>query len=167
LHLFPKPTIVLAHGATLGGGFGLLAAADIGIAAKSAVFGLPEVKIGLTPSMISPYVISAIGERMARYYFLTGERFSAEEAFRMGLIHQLVDDEALMSVGMMVAQSLLQNSPNALQEAKQLIRDVAKLTVSATLTQQTAKHLAGLRKTDEAQEGLRAFLEKRKPKWVI
>jgi methylglutaconyl-CoA hydratase len=167
LHVFPKPTIVLAHGAVLGGGFGLLAAADIAIATKSTMFGLPEVKIGLTPSMISPYVINAIGERMARYYFLTGERFSAEEAFRIGLIHHITNDDALMSVGMSIAQTLLQNSPQALREAKQLIHEIANTQLSGHLTQKTAMHLAKLRKTNEAQEGLKAFLEKRKPRWIV
>jgi methylglutaconyl-CoA hydratase len=166
LYTFPKPTIVLAHGTTLGGGMGLLAAADIAIAAKNASFGMPEVKMGLTPSMISPYVISAIGERMAHYYFLTGDRFSADEAFRIGLIHQVTEADALMSVGISVAQLLIQNGPHALQAAKQLIRNVAKQKITEALAQQTAEHLAELRTTTEAQEGLRAFLEKRKPTWI-
>jgi methylglutaconyl-CoA hydratase len=166
LYLFPKPTIVLAHGATLGGGLGLLTAADIAIAANNASFGLPEVKIGLAPSMISPYVIAAMGERMAHYYFLTGERFSAEEAHRLGLIHRVVEAEALLSTGMMIAETLLENSPLALRSAKELIHAVAKHEMTAELAQKTAKHLAALRVTPEAQEGLHAFLEKRKPRWI-
>lgn len=166
LYIFPKPTIVLAHGATLGGGLGLLAAADIAIAAKNASFGLPEVKIGLTPSMISPYVIAAMGERMAHYYFLSGERFGAEEAYRIGLVHQVIEEDGLRSVGVSMAQALLQNSPHALREAKELIRNVAKQPISEGLAQKTAEHLAELRATPEAQEGLFAFLEKRKPSWV-
>ncbi len=165
LYCFPKPTIVLAHGASLGGGLGLLAAADIAIAAKNAVFGLPEVKIGLTPSMISPYLIAAIGERMAHYYFLTGERFAAEVAYRLGLIHQVTETDALLSVGITLAQTILQNSPNALRAAKQLIREVSHEKISEQLTQRTAAHLADLRATPEAQEGLNAFLQKRKPMW--
>lgn len=167
LYTYPKPTIVLAHGVTLGGGLGLLAAADIAVAANNASFGLPEVKIGITPSMISPYVISAIGERYARYYFLTGERFGAEEALHMGLIHQVAETEALMSVGMQLAESLLQNSPQALHEAKQLIHEVGKQRISQNLVQKTAEHLAELRMTNEAQEGLKSFLEKRQPKWIF
>jgi methylglutaconyl-CoA hydratase len=166
LYTFPKPTLVLAHGATLGGGLGLLAAADIAIASKNASFGLPEVKIGITPSMISPYMISAIGERAAHYYFLTGERFNADVALRIGLIHQVTENEALLSTGMTVAQLILQNSPQALHSAKQLIRRVSKRAITEDLAQKTAEHLAELRATPEAQEGLRAFLEKRTPNWT-
>jgi len=165
LYCFPKPTIVLAHGSTLGGGLGLLAAADIAIAAKSAIFGLPEVKIGITPSMISPYLIAAIGERNAHYYFLTGERFGADVAYRIGLIHQVAENETLLSEGMTLAQTVLENSPNALRAAKHLIRFVNHEKISAQLVQRTAQHLAELRVTEEAQEGLKAFLEKRKPRW--
>ena len=165
IYQFPKPVIVLAHGATLGGGLGLLAAADIAIAAADAKFGLPEVKIGLTPSMISPYVISAIGERMAHFYFLTGERFGAQEAKRLGLIHQVTETESLMNTGLMIANLLLENSPQALRSAKQLIRTVSQQKITKDLAGLTAEHLAELRQTKEAQEGLLAFIEKRKPKW--
>jgi methylglutaconyl-CoA hydratase len=165
LYCFPKPTIVLAHGASLGGGLGLLAAADIAIAANNAMFGLPEVNIGLTPSMISPYLIAAIGERMAQYYFLTGERFTADVAYRIGLIHQVTEKDALLSVGISLAQTILQNGPNALRAAKHLIREVSHEKISERLVQRTAEHLAELRTTPEAQEGLKAFLEKRKPVW--
>lgn len=167
LYTFPKPTIVLAQGATMGGGLGLLAAADIAIATKNASFGLPEVKIGLTPSMISPYVIAAIGERAAYYYFLTGERFDAVMAHKMGLIHQIADADDLMNVGMTLALNLMQNSPGALVAAKKLIRYVAKEKITESLSQKTAQHLAELRRTPEAQEGLNAFVAKRKAKWVM
>lgn len=166
LYVFPKPTIVLAHGATLGGGLGLVAAADIALAAKDASFGLPEVKIGITPSVISPYVINAIGERFAHYYFLTGERFDADVALRLGLVQKLTEVASLQETGINLAKTLLQNSPLALQAAKQLIRNVARQKMTVNLAQQTAQHLAELRATPEAQEGLRAFLEKRKPGWV-
>jgi methylglutaconyl-CoA hydratase len=165
LYHFPKPTIVLAHGASLGGGMGLIAAADMVVAANNASFGLPEVKMGLAPSMISPYVMAAIGERWARYYFLTGERFGAEAAYRLGLVHQLSGPAALMSTGVSLARSLLANGPHALRSAKRLIHYVAKQEISEGLAQKTAEHLAELRTTPEAQEGLRAFLEKRKPQW--
>lgn len=165
LYTFPKPTIVLAHGATMGGGLGLLAAADIAVAASNAVFGLPEVKIGLTPSMISPYVIAAIGERAAHYYFLTGDRLNSEEAFDLGLIHKVTVPEQLMSTGLAIAKTLLENSPQALRSAKQLLHHVAKMPISAELAQKTAEHLAELRATPEAQEGLKAYLEKRQPSW--
>lgn len=165
LYHFPKPTLVLAHGATLGGGLGLLSAADIAIAAKDTIFGLPEVKIGLTPSMISPYVITAIGERAAHYYFLTGERFGAEEAYRLGLIHHITSIEKINHFAQGIIKQILENSPRALYEAKQLIRKNAKHEITKEISQQTAKHLATLRATPEAQEGLRAFLEKRPAKW--
>ena len=166
LYHFPKPTIVLAHGATMGGGLGLLSAADIAIAAKSATFSLPEVRIGITPSMISPYVIAAIGEREAHYYFMTGDRFGVDEARRLGLIHQIVENEALMSTGVTLAQTLMASSPNALREVKHLIRSVSKEKITAALAQTTAEHLAEIRRSPEAQEGLKSFLEKRKPSWV-
>jgi methylglutaconyl-CoA hydratase len=166
LYTFTKPTIVLAHGATLGGGLGLLAACDIAIAARDANFGFSEVKIGITPSTISPYVIKAIGERAAHFYFLTGARFNAEEACRLGLIHQVTDSDALMSAGLALANELMQNGPLALTAAKHLIRYVAKEKISPELSQKTAEHLANLRSSPEAQEGLRAFQEKRKPTWT-
>lgn len=164
LYLFPHPTIVLAHGATMGGGLGLLAAGDIAIGAKDAVFGFSEVKIGLAPSTISPYVVAAIGERMARYYFLTGERFGADIAHRIGLLHEVTESDALMSVGMTVAEKLLQNSPQAMSAVKKLI-PLLQQPMSDALSQMTIEHLATLRASTQAQEGLRAFLQKRTPTW--
>lgn len=166
LYSCPKPVIVLAQGAVLGGGLGVLAAADIAIVAKDASFGLPEVKIGITPSMISPYMIAAIGERAAHYYFLTGERFNAERALQLGLVHQIVDNAELVNVGLGLAKKMIENSPKALTAAKHLIRAVAKEQITSQLAQKTAEHLAELRATPEAQEGLKAFLEKRQPKWI-
>lgn len=165
LYSFPKPTIVLAHGATLGGGLGLLAACDIAIVGESASFGFSEVKIGITPSIISPYVITAIGERAAHYYFLTGERFDAAEAYRIRLAQRVVEDSKLVETGTDLANKLLHNSPHALTAAKQLIRHVAREKISSELAQKTAEHLSNLRATPEAQEGLRAFMEKRTPQW--
>lgn len=166
LYAFPKPTIVLAQGATMGGGLGLLAACDIAVGANNAMFGFSEVKIGIAPSTISPYVIAAIGERAAHYYFLTGERFNADEAMRIGLLHRVVAAEALLETGKTIANTLLQNSPQALTAAKQLIRYVAKQKITEELGQKTAEHLANLRSSNEALEGLRAFVEKRAPMWV-
>ena len=165
LYSFPKPTIVLAQGATLGGGLGLLSACDIAIAAKNAIFGFSEVKIGITPSTISPYVIAAIGERMAHYYFLTGERFGTESANQMGLIHQITENDALFNTGLSIANVLLKNGPKALIAAKQLIRHVAREKITEELAQKTAEHLANLRSSPEAQEGLLSFIEKREPTW--
>ncbi|RDI43740.1 enoyl-CoA hydratase-related protein [Aquicella lusitana] len=165
LYTFPKPTIVLAHGATVGGGLGLLAACDIAIAAKDASFGFAEVRIGIAPSVISPYVITALGERAAHYYFLTGERFGADVAYQLGLIHQVTENKALESVGIALAKTMLKGSPKALTAVKQLIRYVAKEKITEGLAQKTAEHLAQLRASPEAQEGLRAFIEKREPQW--
>lgn len=163
LHTFPKPTIVLAHGATMGGGLGLLTAADIAIAADNAVFGFSEVKIGIAPSVISPYAVAAIGERQARYYFLTGEKFDAHTALKLGLIHQLSDNAALLNTGMAIANTLLQNAPHAMQTAKQLVDFVAHQPIDHQVIEKTASILADLRASQEGQEGLLAFIEKRKP----
>lgn len=165
LHTFPKPTIVLAHGATMGGGLGLLAACDIAIAADNATFSFSEVKIGLVPSTISPYVVAAIGERAARYYFLTGARFDAAAAHQSGLVHIVTENGALLATGASLATSLLQNSPSALVEVKKILRIVAAEKVSPALAQKTAEHLATMRASAEAQEGLKAFVEKRTPTW--
>ena len=165
LYTFPKPTIVLAHGATMGGGLGLLAACDLAIAANNASFAFSEVKIGITPSTISPYVVAAIGERAARYYFLTGERFDAQTAHRIGLIHRVVEPDVLITTGNALATILLANSPNALHEAKKLLQYVSHEKISDQLAQKTAEHLANVRSTKEAQEGLKAFTEKRPPIW--
>jgi methylglutaconyl-CoA hydratase len=165
LYSFPKPTIALVHGTTMGGGLGIIATCDIAVAAKNASFSFSEVKIGLAPSTISPYVIAAIGERAAHYYFLTGDQFGADIAHRLGLIQQLTEPEALMSTGMTVAQIILQNSPQALTAVKQLIRHVTNEKITEDLSQKTAEHLVNLSATAEAQEGLQAFLEKRPPKW--
>lgn len=165
LYHLPMPTIALAHGAVLGGGLGLLAAADIVIAGKHASFGFSEVKIGIAPSNISPYVIAAIGERAAHYYFLTGERFQAMEAQLIGLVHLVVEETGLLRMGAVVAERLLANGPEAMTAVKSLIRQVAKEKISPELATFTAEHLAKLRASPEAQEGLKAFLEKRDPNW--
>lgn len=165
LYEFPKPTIALAHGAVLGGGMGIVSVCDIALAAKNSSFGFPEVKIGIAPSTISPYVITAIGARAAHYYFLTGVRFDAEEAHRIGLIHQVTDDAMLYQTGHALAKTLLQNGPKALMAVKQLIHRVASEKITPELSKLTAQHLANLRMSAEAQEGLKAFLEKRAPTW--
>lgn len=165
LHTFPKPTIVLAHGITMGGGLGLIASCDIAIGSHSSQFCFPEVKIGLTPSVISPYIIAALGARITRYYFLTAAKFNAEEAKRIALLHELCPDNELKSTGIKLAEALLQNGPQALTEAKNLIATVTGVEISEEVMQFTAEHLAAMRSTAEAQEGLRAFLEKKEAKW--
>lgn len=165
LYSFPKPTIVLAHGGVFGGGMGLLAAADIAIAAANTNFGFPEVKIGLIPSIVSPYIVNTIGERLAHYYFLTGDYFDVETAYRIGLIHRITDNESLIPEGMELALLLLNNAPRALKAVKELIRHVNKEKMSEALVQKTAENLAEIRASSEGQEGLKAFLQKRKPSW--
>lgn len=160
-----KPVITLAHGATLGGGLGLMAASDIAIAADTAVFAFTEVKIGITPSVISPYVISAIGERATRYYFLTAERFDAPTALRLNLVNQIVARAELQNVGISLAKQILQSSKTALSEAKKLILKVRGEKITPELVEFTAEHLANIRTTPEGREGLQSFIDKRTPKW--
>lgn len=162
---FPKPIIGLIQGATMGGGLGVIACCDVVIAATDSVYCFSEVKIGLTPSVISPYVISVIGERAARYYFLTAEKFDAKIATELKLVQHIVPQELLLETGMTLAKNLLKNSPNALREAKKLIQQVSGQTISNNIIQKTAEHLAHMRATHDAQEGLNAFLEKRSPAW--
>jgi methylglutaconyl-CoA hydratase len=161
-----KPTIACVHGAVRGGGIGLVAACDIAIAARTATFRLSEVKIGVIPSMISPYVIAAIGERHSRRYFITGEEFDAAEAWRLGLIHDIAEEEALNgTVGAMLGQ-LYTSGPKAIAAAKKLIPLGAHAVIDEKILDETARRIADIRATPEAQEGLSAFLEKRKPDWV-
>ncbi len=162
---FPKPVIVLTHGVTMGGGLGIIAASDIAIATENATFAFSEVKMGIAPSVVSPYVVAAIGERMARYYFLTAEKFNAAEAHRIGLIHQVCKPEMLEKKGKEIAETLLNQSPNGLTETKILLRRIAHEKISDALLHFTAEHLATVRTSADAHEGLKAFLEKRTPNW--
>lgn len=161
----PLPVIALAHGAAIGGGVGLVAAADIAIAAEGTVFSLAEVKLGILPSVISPYVLRAIGARYARDLFLTGDRFDAREAFRIGLVHAVVPASELEAAGAKKAASLLSSGPEAVGAAKRLIEQVSGLSPEDAMPL-TVRTIAERRASDEAREGLTAFLEKRKPKWA-
>ncbi len=162
----PKPTIALVQGAAFGGGVGLVAACDIAIAAPNANFCISEVKLGIIPAVISPYVIAAIDQRAARRYFLTAERFSAAEALRIGLLHQIVEEDQLQATGDKLCRQLLQNGPQALREAKQLICDVAGRPIDQSLIEMTASRIAIIRAGAEGCEGLSAFLDKRAPNWI-
>lgn len=164
LNGLPKPTIALVQGPAYGGGVGLVACCDIAIAASTAVFSLSEVKLGLTPSVISPFVIRAIGARAARRYFLTAERFDAETALRLGLVHEVVPVEDLDATLDRLIGALQQGGPAAQAEAKALAAAVPHMTPEAVF-EYTADHIARLRSSEEAREGLAAFLEKRPPKW--
>ena len=164
LNQFPKPTIALIQGACFGGAIGLVACCDIALATTTAKFCLSEVKIGLIPAVISPYVIMAIGPRQARRYCLTGEMFTAEQALDYGLIHQLGDN--LDTLASPFTDALLANSPAAMQAAKSLIHGVTNHVINDTLIADTSQRNAAIRVSNEAQEGLDAFLNKRKPGWT-
>jgi len=163
----PKPTVARIQGPAYGGGVGLVACCDVAIATFDAQFSLTEVKLGLIPAVISPHVIAAIGERYARRYMLTAERFSAAEAYRIGLLHELVTDDAALdeAVGEIV-DALLNNAPGAMAECKQLITAVAWRPLSPQVVEDTAQRITRLRASDEGREGMSAFLEKRKPNWI-
>ncbi len=161
-----KPTIARVQGAAYGGGVGLVACCDIAIAATEAAFSLSEVRLGLIPSVISPYVIAAIGERQARRYFLTAERFDAIEARRIGLVHAVVEGSALdNSVGEM-AGHLLKGGPQAIAAAKRLVADIGRRPMDDALSSETARRIAAIRVEPEGREGIAAFLDKRKPDWA-
>lgn len=161
-----KPTIARVHGAAYGGGIGLVACCDIAIAARDATFSFPEVWLGLVPSVISPYVLAAIGERYARRYFLTAERFDAAEAYRIGLVHDLVERDALDATISALCAHLLRGGPKALAAAKHLIASLAGRNADPTLAEKTARRIATLRASAEGGEGIAAFLGKRSPAWL-
>ena len=160
-----KPTIARVQGAAFGGGVGLVACCDIAIASMEAVFSLSEVRLGLIPSVISPYVIAAIGEREARRYFLTAERFDAVEARRIGLVHEVVNIDALDAAVANMTAHLLKGGPQALAAAKKLIVDVSRRPMDDALLAETARRIAAIRVEAEGQEGLAAFFDKRPPAW--
>lgn len=166
LYSLNRPTVAAVHGAVRGGGCGIVAACDIAIATRTATFRLSEVKIGVIPAMISPYVINAIGERQSRRYMLSGEEFDAAEAWRIGLVHDIVEEEDLSArVGAMLGQ-LYSSGPRAVQAIKELIPKSAHSMIGPGIVSATARAIATIRATPEAQEGLSAFLEKRKPSWI-
>ncbi|MCA8944441.1 MAG: enoyl-CoA hydratase/isomerase family protein [Planctomycetes bacterium] len=161
----PKPVVARIHGHALGGGSGLTAAADIAICSDETVFGLTEVKLGIVPAVISPFVMQKIGEGRARRLFLTGERFDGREAARIGLVSESVPEAELDGAVDHVVRELLGSGPAAVASAKELIRAVAKSSLEDAIPV-TSDWIAKLRATPEASEGMSAFLEKRKPNWV-
>lgn len=159
------PTLARVQGAALGGGVGLIAACDIAVAADTVFFALSEVKLGLIPAVISPYVVRAIGARAARRYFLTGERMTAHEALRLGLLHEVVPSKRLDERVDELARILLGNGPQAVRAAKRLARTPGYGTIDTALIEEMARRTAEQRASPEGQEGAAAFLEKRKPDW--
>ena len=166
LNELAKPSIALVQGAAYGGGVGLAACCDIAIAATRASFCLSEVKLGLIPAVISPYVIAAIGERASRRYFVTAERFDAETALRLGLVQEVVASEELEAAGRRVLDALLTGGPEAQAAAKRLVRDIAGRPIDDALVEDTARRIAEVRAGGEAREGVSAFLEKRRPSFA-
>jgi methylglutaconyl-CoA hydratase len=166
LNNMSKPTLARVHGAAYGGGVGLVACCDIAIGTPEAAFSLSEARLGLIPAAISPYVIEAIGARVARRYFLSAERFGAEEARRIGLLHELVSEPDLDTAVERVVGALLDAGPHAQSEAKLLIRAVAHRPIDQGVIGDTAKRIARVRASPEGKEGVAAFLAKRKPDWL-
>ena len=166
IYLCPKPVVAKVQGDCYAGGMGLVAACDIAVCSNGASFCLSEVKLGLIPATISPYVIKAMGENAARRYFLTAEKFTAQEAHRIGFVHDIVGAEALDAHVDSIVRSLVTSSPNAVREAKVLVREVTGKAVDSALVVDTAERIANIRSSDEGREGVASFLEKRKPSWL-
>jgi methylglutaconyl-CoA hydratase len=164
----PQPTVAVVHGAAYGGALGLIAACDIAIAADSARFALSEVRLGLVPAMISPYVLRAIGPRQARRWCLTGEPMDAATALRLGLVHETAADAKLAAAVQQIVDALLAGGPRAQAEIKQLLRHVSGRSSAGdeALLYDTSRWIARVRSGDEAREGLAAFLERRNPGWI-
>ena len=166
LNFMTKPTIARVQGATFGGAVGLVSCCDMAVATQRAVFSLSEVKIGLVPATIAPYVVAAIGQRASRRYFTTAERFDADKAFNLGLVSQVTNDEQELdeAIAQLVDQ-LLTSGPEAMAAAKQLVFDVGD-NITDKIIAKTCERIADIRVSPEGQEGLSAFLEKRSPIWV-
>jgi methylglutaconyl-CoA hydratase len=165
IYTLPKPTIAMVNGAAIGGGAGFLSVCDIAVAAEEAKFSLSELKIGLVPAVISPYVIRKIGESKAREYFLTGHRISAQKAVEIGLINEVVPGDKLEErIEELIAQ-FLASGPKAIASCKELILNVSSMSLE-DVKEYTARMIANLRISEEGQEGMSAFLEKRKPRWI-
>lgn len=160
----PKPVIALVHGKAYGGGVGLAACADMVVATPDAEFRLSEVRLGLTPATISPFVVAKIGASHARRYFLTAEAFTAAEALAMGLVHAVSDSPEAVAEAWFA--NLLLGASGAIADAKALVRDFAGRTISYSLRAETAERIAARRASAEGREGLQAFLDKRKPEWA-
>ena len=162
----PKPTIARIQGDVYAGGVGLVSACDLAVSVEGAHFCLSEVRLGLMPATISPYVIRAMGARAAHRYFLTAERFSAQEAHRIGLVHEVVRSELLDAVVAQWTHALVSASPNAVSECKKLVREVAGQEIDDALIERTVADIADIRASREGNEGVQSFLDKRKPDWL-
>ncbi|MDP2680740.1 MAG: enoyl-CoA hydratase/isomerase family protein [Rhodoferax sp.] len=167
IYTCPKPTVARIQGDVVAGGMGLVAACDMAVSVDTAHFCLSEVKLGLYPATISPYVIRAMGARAAHRYFLTAERFDAAEALRIGFVHAVVPAEQLDHQVAQMTKALVNASPNAVKECKTLLQDVAGKDIDATLIAHTVNGIASIRASSQGKEGVQSFLQKRKPNWLI
>ncbi len=163
----PKPVLARVHGDAYAGGVGLVAACDIVVAASTASFCLSETRLGLIPATIGPHVVRAIGERQSRRYALTAEKFDAAEAFRIGLVHELVPPDALDARVNEILGALMLTSDAAVREAKRLVRELAGQPLTDALLADTAERIAAARASADGREGVASFLDKRKPRWVV
>lgn len=161
-----KPVIARIQGDAYAGGMGLVAVCDIAVSASNAKFCLSEAKLGLMPATIAPYVIRAMGARAAHRYFVSAERFDADEARRLGLVHDVVPAGELDASVDAIAAAIVANSPNAVRECKRLVADLAGRPIDETMIEDTAERIARIRASDEGRDGVRSFLEKRKPSWL-
>ena len=166
LHDVPALTVALVEGAAMGGGAGIVAACDMAVAVEGARFAFSEVKLGLIPATIAPYVIEAIGARRARQLFLTGNAFDADYAARIGLIDLILPEGSVDDFIGMLTDSLVGNAPGAMGDAKRLVNDIAQHKIDSGLLDDTARRIARARVSPEGLEGVRAFLDKRKPNWA-
>lgn len=163
---FPMPTVALVHGAAIGAGLGIVACCDIVVADQTAAFALPESRLGLVPGVIAPFVAAVTGERWARRYSLTGERFDASTAQFLGLVHELVHGGTLESQGRQVVDAVLAGAPEAQRESKAQLQSLRGRTPDEQAVGDGAERLAKRRVSKEGREGVRAFVEKRKPAWT-
>lgn len=166
IYACPKPTVARVQGDVFAGGMGLVAACDMVVSVDTATYCLSEVKLGLIPATISPYVIRAMGARAAHRYFLTAERFSAAEALRIGFVHEVVAADALDAKVDELLKALVSASPNAVRACKALVQDVAERDIDAVLIARTVAGIADIRASAEGKEGVQSFLQKRKPSWL-
>jgi len=163
----PKPTIARVQGDVFAGGVGLVAACDMAVSVDTATYCLSEVKLGLIPATISPYVIRAMGARAAHRYFLTAERFSAAEAHRIGLVHEVVTADVLDAKVAELTRAVVSASPNAVRACKRLVQDVAEREIDDALVAHTVAGIADIRSSAEGKEGVQSFLQKRQPNWLL
>ena len=163
----PKPTIARVQGDVFAGGVGLVAACDMAVSVDTATYCLSEVRLGLIPATISPYVLRAMGARAAHRYFLTAERFSAPEAHRIGLVHEVVAADALDAKVAELTRAVVSASPNAVRACKRLVQDVAEREINDALVAHTVAGIADIRASAEGKEGVQSFLQKRPPHWLL